>query len=142
MDRRKFLKASCILGVLGVAGAGILIESCKKKDSSSGGPPQGPNVNFDLDLSQSANSALNSSGGAVASNGVIVVNSSGTFVAIAQSCTHNGCAVGYNQGGNNFVCPCHGGTYDINGKVTGGPPPPPLKKKKVAKKGNTITIFR
>lgn len=140
MDRRKFLKTSCTLGILGAAGAAVFIESCNKNDSSGSGTPQGPTVNFNLDLTQPANSALNSSGGAVASNGVVVVNTSGTYIALAQSCTHNGCAVGYSQSGNNFVCPCHGGTFDINGKVTSGPPPAPLKKYGVTQNGSILTI--
>jgi menaquinol-cytochrome c reductase iron-sulfur subunit len=27
-----------------------------------------------------------------------------------------------------FICPCHGGVYDLRGRRTGGPPPRPLDR--------------
>lgn len=139
MDRRKFLKTSGALCGLSVVGSALLIESCKKTDTTST-TPQGPTVNFTLDLSLAANNALNSSGGAVASNGVIVVNDGGNYIAVAQACTHAGCNVGFNSGNHNFVCPCHGGTFDTSGNVTSGPPPAPLKKYTVTKSGHILTV--
>jgi cytochrome b6-f complex iron-sulfur subunit len=137
MDRRNFLKTSGALCGLSI-GLATFIESCKKDNASA--TPQGPNVNFTLDLAQPANNSLNTPGGSLASQGVVVANSGGSFIAIAQSCTHNGCSVAYNQSGNDFVCPCHGGTYDTNGNVTSGPPPAPLKKYSVIQNGNILTI--
>jgi Rieske Fe-S protein len=46
--------------------------------------------------------------------------------AISSVCTHLGCHVNWDPQGRVFRCPCHGGVYDITGKVTGGPPPRPL----------------
>lgn len=140
MDRRKFIKSSCALCGIAVVGTAAFLESCKKNNSSGASQAQGPTVNFTLDLTQAANSALNTSGGSVYSNGVIVANSSGSFIAIAQACTHQGCSINFNLGGNNFICPCHSGTFDSNGNVTGGPPPAPLKKYTVTKSGSILTI--
>lgn len=39
-------------------------------------------------------------------------------------CTHLGCTVNMVETG--YSCPCHGSTYDIHGKNTGGPAPLPL----------------
>ena len=47
-----------------------------------------------------------------------------TFTAFSAICTHLGCPVQW--AGNGFQCPCHGATYDANGKVTGGPATAPL----------------
>jgi cytochrome b6-f complex iron-sulfur subunit len=139
MHRRKFFKTSLALGGLGVVGTAAFIESCSKNNTST--TPQGPTVNFTLDLSAQANAALNTSGGSVYSNGVIVANSgNNTFIAVAEACTHAGCNINYNLNQNDFVCPCHGGTYDINGNVTSGPPPAPLKKYTVTKNGYILTI--
>ena len=138
MDRKDFLKTSGILSVAAVAGLAAFIEACKKAGTST--TPQGPSVNFTLDLTQSSNVALNTSGGSVSSNGVIVVNKAGSYVAVAQSCTHQGCSIGYDPGGNDFVCPCHGGTFDMSGNVTSGPPPAPLKTYTVTKTGNILTV--
>ena len=138
MDRKQFIKSSIAFCGLGVIGTAAFLESCKKKTSSAAA--QGPTVNFTLDLSIPANASLNSPGGSVASNGVVVANAAGSYIAVAQSCTHNGCNINYNSGANNFVCPCHGGTFDTNGNVTGGPPPAPVKKYTVTKSGNILTI--
>jgi menaquinol-cytochrome c reductase iron-sulfur subunit len=41
-------------------------------------------------------------------------------------CTHLGCAYRWNPGDGRFQCPCHGGVYDLEGRVVAGPPPRPL----------------
>jgi len=48
------------------------------------------------------------------------------FVVFAVNCTHLGCPVNWNPDGKIFLCPCHGGVYDADGSVAGGPPPLPL----------------
>lgn len=57
-----------------------------------------------------------------------VVHPSGnTFVAFSAVCTHAGCTVQFDSSSLQFVCPCHGGTYDARtGRVLAGPPPSPL----------------
>ncbi len=52
----------------------------------------------------------------------------GSFVAITTRCAHLGCPVRFFEGAGNFICPCHGGVYDFQGKVTGGPPVRPLDR--------------
>ena len=41
-------------------------------------------------------------------------------------CTHLGCPLSFASGSGTFVCPCHGGSFDIEGDVLGGPPPKPM----------------
>jgi cytochrome b6-f complex iron-sulfur subunit len=49
------------------------------------------------------------------------------FVALSAVCTHQTCTItGF--GNQNYVCPCHGSTFDINGRVLGGPAPAPLRQ--------------
>jgi menaquinol-cytochrome c reductase iron-sulfur subunit len=48
------------------------------------------------------------------------------FMAWAINCTHLGCPVRWEAGAKLFLCPCHGGVYDSNGDVAGGPPPRPM----------------
>lgn len=50
------------------------------------------------------------------------------FVAISTRCMHLGCPVRYVQASERFICPCHGGVYDIEGKVSDGPPVRPLDR--------------
>jgi menaquinol-cytochrome c reductase iron-sulfur subunit len=51
-----------------------------------------------------------------------------SYVAISTRCAHLGCPVNYVSASESFVCPCHGGVYDFDGKVIGGPPVRPLDR--------------
>lgn len=55
-------------------------------------------------------------------------NSDLPYVAISNRCMHLGCPVRYVQAAQRFICPCHGGVYDSQGKVVGGPPVRPLDR--------------
>jgi len=48
------------------------------------------------------------------------------FIAISTRCMHLGCPVRWTSAAARFICPCHGGVYDFQGKVSGGPPVRPL----------------
>jgi menaquinol-cytochrome c reductase iron-sulfur subunit len=50
------------------------------------------------------------------------------FIAISTRCAHLGCPVRFFPSAGNFICPCHGGVYDFEGKVIGGPPVRPLDR--------------
>lgn len=137
MERRDFLKNT--LAVCGLAALPIaFVESCKKSNSYSGPT----NVDFTLDLTNSANTALNTVGGAVIANGIIVIRKTSTsFVAFSSTCTHEGCTVGYNAASTNIVCPCHNGTFSsTNGSVISGPPPSSLSSYTATLSGTMLTV--
>jgi len=48
------------------------------------------------------------------------------LLAIYRRCTHLGCAVPYDQGTGQFVCPCHGSAFTADGDVLNAPAPRPL----------------
>ena len=50
------------------------------------------------------------------------------FVAVSNRCAHAGCPTRFVGAAGNFICPCHGGVYDFQGKVIGGPPVRPLDR--------------
>jgi menaquinol-cytochrome c reductase iron-sulfur subunit len=50
------------------------------------------------------------------------------YVVVSTRCAHAGCPVRYVQAAQRFICPCHGGVYDFDGKVAGGPPVRPLDR--------------
>jgi quinol---cytochrome c reductase iron-sulfur subunit, bacillus type len=50
------------------------------------------------------------------------------FIAISTRCMHLGCPVRYVSAAQRFICPCHGGVYDFEGLVAGGPPVRPLDR--------------
>ncbi len=45
---------------------------------------------------------------------------------LSNTCSHMQCNVHWDPSLSQFLCPCHGGLYDINGINVGGPPPSPL----------------
>lgn len=140
MDRRNFIKTSCLAG--GAIGLGTLamvssLQSCTKDTLA--------NVNFTLDLTDSTYAALGHVGGSVVVNNngynIIVVRvTTSTYKAVSNTCTHQGCTVAYNSSIDGYLCPCHGGQYDIDGNVVAGPPPSALTKFNVSVSGTTMTI--
>jgi len=62
---------------------------------------------------------------------VMVFRRNGAWIAFSTVCTHLGCIVSYNRNEQIFQCPCHGGEYDAEGIVIGGPPPAPLARLEV-----------
>jgi menaquinol-cytochrome c reductase iron-sulfur subunit len=56
------------------------------------------------------------------------LNKDQPYVVLSTRCAHLGCPVRYFASSKEFVCPCHGGVYDAQGKVGGGPPVRPLDR--------------
>lgn len=72
---------------------------------------------------------------------VIVINRyEKGFVAFSKVCTHLGCLVEYDRGLRKLVCPCHAGTFDLDGNVLSGPPPRPLPVISVKVEGDLVII--
>jgi Rieske Fe-S protein len=44
------------------------------------------------------------------------------FIALSTRCAHLGCPVRWVDAAERFICPCHGGVYDLLGRRVGGPP--------------------
>lgn len=64
----------------------------------------------------------------------------GGFVAISSRCVHLGCPVSFVEAAGNFICPCHGGVYDFQGKRIGGPPVRPLDHFQVRVRGGQVEL--
>jgi Rieske Fe-S protein len=50
------------------------------------------------------------------------------YIAISDRCVHLGCPVRWVDAAERFICPCHGGVYDLLGRPVSGPPPRPLDR--------------
>ncbi len=116
------------------------LNSCSKDGNPNdpGNPPPGNKLT--LDLTNQTYAALNTAGGFVIAQGIIVANTSTGYVALDSTCTHQGCTIGYSSTLNNFPCPCHGSIYSITGSVLNGPATVALKSYAVSKSGNILTI--
>ncbi len=53
------------------------------------------------------------------------------FVVYDIRCTHGGCPVRWVKPVQKFFSPCHGGVFDVDGRVLAGPPPRPLDRYEV-----------
>jgi cytochrome b6-f complex iron-sulfur subunit len=65
-----------------------------------------------------------------ADNAIIVIrnpNVQNSLIAVNSKCTHQGCAVNWEQTQKSFVCPCHQSKYSPDGKVVRGPAEKPLQ---------------
>lgn len=134
MNRKDFLMS------IGLSGGGLMLAAClggcKKTDVGSA-----PTVDFTLDLSLPAYTALNAPGGYIYSNGVIVAKTiDGNIVAVSQSCTHEGVSVQYQGSADRFYCSGHGATFNTVGAVTTGPASSALKKYTVTVNGNVVRV--
>ena len=69
----------------------------------------------------------------------IVQNGDGTLTVLSNRCPHLGCGVDWDATANQFRCPCHGGVFDLQGRVLEGPPPRPLTQ--LVSKVEAGTIF-
>jgi menaquinol-cytochrome c reductase iron-sulfur subunit len=62
------------------------------------------------------------------------------FTVFANACTHLGCPVHWDDHVHEFVCPCHGGGFTIDGRVSKGPPPRPLDRLEHKIEGGVLYI--
>jgi cytochrome b6-f complex iron-sulfur subunit len=71
---------------------------------------------------------------------VFIVSSPDSLTVFSATCSHLGCLVNYRKDKREFVCPCHGGRYDMTGKNIAGPPPAPLTRFPVRKQDGIVLV--
>jgi Rieske Fe-S protein len=63
------------------------------------------------------------------------------YIAISTRCAHLGCPVRWVDAAERFICPCHGGVYDLLGRRVGGPPVRPLDRFPTRLKGDRVELY-
>ncbi len=53
----------------------------------------------------------------------IIKDKAGQLRVFSTVCPHLGCSISWNDGRQQFVCPCHGGIFAADGATISGPPP-------------------
>lgn len=66
--------------------------------------------------------------------------SSDEVVVFSRSCTDLGCPVTWDRGSQCFLCPCHGGIFDHEGRRMAGPPDRPLYRYDNRVRSGTLEI--
>ncbi len=78
------------------------------------------------------------------------VNSYGVYITrfdeatqrvFSNKCTHLSCRVTWKEELAEYLCPCHDGFFDIDGKVISGPPPAPLTEYETKVEEGVLYMF-
>lgn len=121
ITRRDFLNLALVTGGAVVIGeslfAGLRFLAPKETDGEFGG---------EFNLGSYDQYPLGSVTPVEAGRFYLVRLQDGGFLAVYRRCTHLGCAVTYDQGTQQFVCPCHGSEFTMDGDVLNAPAPRPL----------------
>lgn len=62
------------------------------------------------------------------------------YIVISSRCAHLGCPVRWVDAAERFICPCHGGVYDLLGRRVGGPPVRPLDRFYTRVSGENVEV--
>ncbi len=143
LSRRKFVE-KIFQGIAAIPILSLLatfIESCGNSNpsapASSSGPTNPSSGSFQtinttvnngkIILSIDSSSSLANVGGAAFVNyqsGSILVDrsNSDSFNALSSTCTHQGCTItNFDTSAKQFICPCHGSQFNLNGQAVVGP---------------------
>lgn len=138
MDRKEFFS---LIGGGAVSAFLFTCVGCSK--GSNGGSIGGPSsIDFTVDLSSSTNSALLTNGGYLAQQGVLVARTtSGTYIAVQQSCTHENYPLIYNGSSDQFYCNNHGSAFSEKGMVLNSPARRNLTVYKTTLTGTSLRVY-
>jgi len=137
MERKEFLS------LIGIGTASIVFSSCFEgcsPEDQVAAPPS--NIDFTLDLTNSAYSSLNTDGGYIYKSGLIVARTlSGLYVAVSAACTHEGTNVKFEGSNNRFHCPTHNSNFSTSGTVLSGPANKSLKQYHTSLNGTSLRVY-
>jgi Rieske Fe-S protein len=132
-------RRAVVLGAGAAAvGAGMLVAGCATVDTSGSagtsaddpaGTPVGPASDVPVGSARIFDAV-----------GVVVTQpTAGSYSAFSTTCPHQGCAVARVEGAN-IVCPCHGSTFALDGRVTKGPAETGLQSRPISVTDGRITL--
>ncbi|MGK0138774.1 MAG: cytochrome b6-f complex iron-sulfur subunit [Algoriphagus sp.] len=140
IERKDFMKQ------VGLGFGAVLLMNCLQACGEAEIPDPmpgtgGDKLDFTLNLTTGANMALQTNGGFIVSNKVIIARTlTGTFIAVDAACTHQQTTVSYIANSNDFLCPNHGSKFGADGKATKGPATVALKKYNTSFDATALTL--
>ncbi len=130
-SRRQFIQLGA--AAVGAAWAGTLVQSQLFAQETTG---EAKPVEFGLDeLPVGGTKAIT-----YGSVPVLILRTPESIKAFSLVCTHLGCLVSWEEGKQEFYCPCHDGRFDQFGEVIAGPPPVPLEQFPVKVEDNRVIV--
>jgi Rieske Fe-S protein len=150
MERKEFLNK--ISGGLAFTCVACMMAACSKDDTTTGsgnnpgggGNTGGGGTGSTL-LTINLTTQLLAVNDFVSDKGIIIVrkaagNVVSSFAAFVNACPHQGVAVTFRKGSNDFYCSAHGSTFSITGAVTVAPATSGLSARTVEISGTTLTV--
>ncbi|GKS60417.1 cytochrome b6-F complex iron-sulfur subunit [Nitrospira sp.] len=71
---------------------------------------------------------------------LLVLRTNEGVAAFSRRCTDLGCLVSWDKRREQFICPCHQGIYDKQGRNIAGPPPRPLDRYEVVNRAGQVYV--
>ncbi len=130
------LSRRCLLNRALRGGAGLALLGSIPLLPSCSGPDRPPGLRVEM-------SRLRDEKRVVLVNGDIpleLVEENGTIRARSLLCTHQGCQVKWDASAQRYLCPCHEGVFDADGKPLLGPPQTPLREYPVYQEGEFVYV--
>jgi len=114
-NRRSFLnRLWSFLGIIALIELGWLGGSILKRANSKNATKVKDNF---IAAGQAENFAENSVTAVPEGQFYLARQEDGSFLALSRTCTHLGCSVPWDEKTQKFICPCHGSSFDIAGRV-------------------------
>jgi len=129
-DRRRFLALAARAGAAAACAPLVLTAAC-----GDGGAAPGPLRLALADLPDGGRLRVEVMGAPVE-----LVRHGEQVAARSLLCTHQGCEVAWHEAEGAYVCPCHDGRFDADGRPVYGPPRLPLRAVPVARDGLEVVI--
>ena len=70
----------------------------------------------------------------------VVKSANSQITAFGPQCTHLGCAYHWDDGKDEFLCPCHNSIFGVDGSVKAGPAPRPLDRYDIKVEGSKLLV--
>ena len=70
----------------------------------------------------------------------VVRTSEDAYVGMSAVCTHLRCILAWDADKRVMECPCHAGSFDLNGNVLSGPAPVPLERYRVETRMGRLVV--
>jgi menaquinol-cytochrome c reductase iron-sulfur subunit len=140
ISRNEFVKLTVgllgsIIGlVIGLPAIGYVLAPALKKQEVDAWIPLGNLVDFPISEPTVRTFTRTNENGwerTVNSYGVFILRNSeaeNDVAVLSNVCTHLSCRVNWSDDLKEYVCPCHDGRFDSQGKVISGPAPRPLDR--------------